>query len=56
MRCGVLSQDINVRRGRGRPKLIWTEAIKRDLKSWDTPRDLYFHRSAWKTTINVPEP
>jgi len=28
----ILSRDINVRRGRGRPKLIWGEAIKRDLK------------------------
>ena len=28
---GVLSRDINVRRGRGRPKLTWGEAIKRDL-------------------------
>jgi hypothetical protein len=32
--CGVLGQDINVRRGRGRPKLTWGEAIKRDLKGW----------------------
>jgi len=30
--CGVLSRDINVRRGRERPKLTWGEAIKRDLK------------------------
>jgi len=26
----------DVRRGRGRPKLTWGEAIKRDLKAWDT--------------------
>ena len=42
---GVLSRDINVRRGRGRPKLTWDEAIKRDL-NWDIPRDLCFDRSA----------
>jgi hypothetical protein len=30
--CGVLSKDNNVRRGRGRPKLTWGEAIKRDLR------------------------
>jgi hypothetical protein len=24
-------------RGRGRPKLRWGEAIKRDLKAWDIP-------------------
>ena len=54
--CGVLSQDINVRRGRGRPKLIWGETIKRDLSGWDIPRDLCLDRSAWKTAIDVPEP
>ena len=35
--CGVLSQANNMRRGRGRPKLTWGEAIKRDLKAWDIP-------------------
>ena len=44
--CGVLSQANNVRRGRGRPKMILGEAIKRDLKAWDIPRDLYLDRSA----------
>jgi hypothetical protein len=45
-----------VRRGRGRPKLTWGEAVKRDLKSWDIPRYLCFDRSAWKAAIDVPEP
>jgi hypothetical protein len=54
--CGVLSQANNVRRGRGRPKLTWGEAIKRDLKAWDVPRDLCLNRSAWKAAIDVPEP
>jgi hypothetical protein len=53
---GVLSQDNNVRRGRGRPKLTWGEAIKRDLREWDILRDLCLNRSAWKTAINVPKP
>ena len=53
---GVLSRDINVRRGRGRPKLTWGETIKRDLKGWDIPRDLCLDRSAWKASIDVPEP
>jgi hypothetical protein len=44
--CGVLSRDINVRGGRGRPKLTWGEAIKRYLKGWDIPRDLCLDRSA----------
>jgi hypothetical protein len=54
--CRVLSQDNNVRRERGRPKLTWGEAIKRDLREWDIPRDLCLNRSAWKTAINMPEP
>ena len=56
MHCGVLSQANNVRRGRGRPKLTWEEAIKRDLKAWDIPRDLCLNRSAWKAAFEVPEP
>jgi hypothetical protein len=56
VRCGVLSQANNVRRGRGRLKLTWREAIKRDLKAWDIPRDLCLNRSAWKAAIEVPEP
>jgi hypothetical protein len=44
-----------MRRGRGRPKLTWGEAIKRDLKGWDIPRDLCLDRSAWKAAIDVPE-
>jgi hypothetical protein len=29
---GILSRPENTRRGRGRPRLTWEEAIKRDLK------------------------
>ena len=32
------------------------EAIKRDLKACDIPRDLCLNMSAWKTAIKVPEP
>ena len=53
--CGVLSQANNVRRDRGRPKLTWEEAIKRDLKVWDIPRDLCLNMSAWKIAIEVAE-
>ena len=45
-----------MRRGRGRPKLTWVEAIKKDLKAWDILRDLCLNRSAWKAAIDVPEP
>jgi len=44
-----------VRRGRGRPKVTWGEAGKRDLKDRDIPRALCLDRSAWKVAIDVPE-
>ena len=53
--CGVLSRDTNVRRGRGRPKLTWEEAIKIDLKGWDIARDFCLDMNAWKAAIDVPE-
>ena len=46
VRSGILSQDSNVKRGRGRPKLTWVEAIKGDLKEWNIPKDLALNRSA----------
>jgi hypothetical protein len=55
VRYGV-SRNTNGRKGRGRPKLTWEEAIKRDLKSWDVPRDMCLDRKAWKAAIDVPEP
>ena len=56
MRSGILSQDSNVKRDRGRPKLTWIETIKGDLKGWNIPKDLALDRSAGKTAIHVPEP
>jgi hypothetical protein len=53
---GSLRRDSSVKRGRGRPKLIWKEAIKGDLKGWNIPKDLTLDRSAWKTTIHVLKP
>jgi hypothetical protein len=37
---GIIRQDNNVKRGRGRPNLTWEEAIKRDLKEWNIPMEL----------------
>ena len=56
VRSGILSQDSNVKRGRGRPKLTWVEAIKGDLKGWNIPKYLVLDRSAWKqlfTCLNL---
>ena len=51
--CGVLSQANNMRKGKGRPKLTWGEAIKRDLKAWI---DLCLNRNTGKAAIELPEP
>ena len=37
VRNGILSQDSNVKRGRGISKLTWVETIKRDLKAVADP-------------------
>ena len=53
---GILNQDSNVKRDRGRPKLTWVEAIKGDLKGWNIPKDLALDRSARKqlfTCLNL---
>jgi hypothetical protein len=55
VRSGVLDRVGSVRRGRGRPKLTWEEAVKRDLKEWDIPKELVLDRSAWRLSINVTE-
>ncbi|KAJ1262670.1 hypothetical protein BS78_09G127100 [Paspalum vaginatum] len=52
---GIVRQDTNVKRSRNRPKLTWDEAIKRDLKEWDVPKELCLDRSAWKEAIHVLE-
>ena len=56
MRSGVLERVVNVKRGRGRPKLTWDESVKRDLKDWNISKEIDLDRSAWRLAINVPEP
>ena len=56
VRSGLLSRAENTKRGRGRPKLTWEEAVKRDLKAWGISKELLFDRDAWKLAIQVPEP
>ena len=51
MRSGILGQDSNMKIGRGRPKLTWVEAIKRDLKGCNIPKDLALDRSSWKKQL-----
>jgi hypothetical protein len=53
---GILRGFDNAKRGREQPKLTWEEAVKRDMKDWNVPRDLVFDRVAWKSAIHVPEP
>jgi hypothetical protein len=51
----ILSSPENRRRWRGRPRLTWEEAIKRNLKEWNLFKEFVLDRSAWKTAIYVPE-
>jgi hypothetical protein len=37
---GIIRRLENVKRGRGRPTLTWTEAVKRDLKEWNIDKEL----------------
>ena len=56
VRTGIISRIESTRRGRGRPRLTWEEAVKRDLKEWNVSKELATDRSAWKLAIHVPEP
>ena len=49
MRSGVLKRVDKVKRGRCRPKLIWDESIKRDLKDWDISEELALDKSMLKS-------
>jgi hypothetical protein len=40
-------------RGRGRPKLTWAEAVERDLKDWNVPRELALDRTTLKSAFPV---
>ena len=46
----------HTRRDRDRPKLMWDELVKRDLKDWNISKEIALDRSAWRLAINVPEP
>jgi hypothetical protein len=41
---GIIRRPENVKRGRGRPTLTWTEAVKRDLKEWNIDKELVVDR------------
>ena len=56
VRSGITGRADNVKRGRGRPKLTWEEAVKRDMRDWGIVKELVMDRGAWKSTIHVPEP
>ena len=43
---GVLKRIDNVKKGRGRPRLIWDESVKRDLQGWNISKKLAIDRSA----------
>jgi hypothetical protein len=45
----------NTRRAIGRPKLTLAEAVNRDFRDWNVPKDLFLDRTAWKSAIHVLE-
>ena len=56
VRSGIISRFESTRRGRGRPRLTWEEAVKNDLKEWNVSKELALDMSAWKLAIHVSEP
>ncbi|KAG2602019.1 hypothetical protein PVAP13_5KG646507 [Panicum virgatum] len=56
VRSEVLKRVDKVKTGSGRPKLIWDESVKRDLKNWNISKEVALDRSAWRLAISVPEP
>lgn len=38
------------------PKFTWQEAVKRELKGSNIPKDLALNNSECRTAIHVPEP
>jgi hypothetical protein len=49
----IIRRPKNVKRGRGRPTLTWTEAMKRDLKEWNIDKELAVDRKGWKCAIRT---
>ena len=56
MHIGIIRRPENVKRGRGRPTLTWTEVVKRDRKEGNIDKELAVDRKGWKCAIHVPEP
>jgi len=56
VRAGIVRGGVITRRGRGRPRLTWEEAVKGDLRAWRISKDLTLDRNEWKSAIHVPEP
>ena len=42
--------------GRGRPKLTWTEIIKKDITICNLSVDLVLNRAEWRKQIHVVDP
>ena len=53
---GILRSMEETRRGRGRQKLTWAEAVKRDFMDWNVSKDLTVDSTTWKSAIHVPGP
>ncbi|KAK9098676.1 hypothetical protein Syun_025721 [Stephania yunnanensis] len=49
-------ETVEIRRGRGRPKLTWDALIKRDLNGLQSSPSIALNRAQWKSLIHVADP
>ncbi|KAK9126521.1 hypothetical protein Scep_015367 [Stephania cephalantha] len=49
-------ETVEIRRGRGRPKLTWDALIRRDLNGLESSPSIALNRAQWKSLIHVADP
>ena len=46
----------NTRRGRGRPRITWTEVVRNDILHLRLQESLISNRAVWKSEIHIVDP
>ncbi|KAK9166638.1 hypothetical protein Scep_001829 [Stephania cephalantha] len=49
-------ETVEIRRGRGRPKLTWDALIRRDLNGLESSPSIALNRAQWKSLTHVADP
>ncbi|KAK9118568.1 hypothetical protein Scep_016661 [Stephania cephalantha] len=49
-------ETVEIRRGKGRPKLTWDALIRRDLNGLESSPSIALNRTQWKSLIHVADP